>query len=430
MYMKKIIYLLPFISLFLFINACTSSPDFSETITIIDGEEIIEEEEDEQEEEEEEEEEEDQNSGPETCQNGFAGIYPCNDYDLISHISIATFGSEFGNDCWGWTDPQTGKEYAIMGLNDGTAIVDISDAPNPIYIGKIPSTGFSESIWRDIKVYNNHVFIVSEDPNHGMQIYDLTHLRDVNDPPVALLPDTTYDGFGDAHNIAINEESGFAYAVGADNSSTQIINIQNPLNSTIAGPLFGGFSHDAQVITYQGPDVAYQGHEIFVGCNASNIVIIDVTDKNNPENIASFDYPDITYAHQGWFTEDHKYFIITDELDEIDFGFNSKLIIFDLSNLENPLFHFNYFGNNTSTDHNGYVKGNKYFLSSYTSGLRVMSIENIGNSAMNEVGYFDTFPSNNNAGYDDGVWGVYPYFESGNIVLSDINSGLFIVKKQ
>ena len=116
------------------------------------------------------------------CENGMAGEYPCNGYDLQSFISLEEMDGIRGNDSWGWTDPDDGNEYAIMGLKNGTAFIDISDPINPVYLGKLPShTG--ESIWRDIKVYQNHAFIVSEASNHGMQVFDLTRLRDVSSPP-------------------------------------------------------------------------------------------------------------------------------------------------------------------------------------------------------------------------------------------------------
>src|SRR5690554_7509828 len=89
------------------------------------------------------------------CENGTAGSYPCDGYYLQSHISLNEMNADADNDSWGWTDPQDGKEYAIMGLDNGTAFIDISDPVNPVYLGKLP-TQTSSSIWRDIKVYENH----------------------------------------------------------------------------------------------------------------------------------------------------------------------------------------------------------------------------------------------------------------------------------
>ena len=110
------------------------------------------------------------------CVNGRAGIYPCSGYDLQARISLSTMNATLGNDCWGWTDQQTGKEYAIMGLNNGTAFVDISTPDQPVYVGKLPTATVTNT-WRDIKVFQDHAFIVSEASNHGLQVFDLTRLR-------------------------------------------------------------------------------------------------------------------------------------------------------------------------------------------------------------------------------------------------------------
>ena len=109
--------------------------------------------------------------GQTPCENGFALNYPCNGFDLQSHISLDEMDASEGNDSWGWTDPEDGTEYALVGLDNGTAFINISDPVNPIYLGKLP-THTSATIWRDIKVYQDHAFIVSEAGGHGMQVFD------------------------------------------------------------------------------------------------------------------------------------------------------------------------------------------------------------------------------------------------------------------
>ncbi len=369
------------------------------------------------------------------CVNGFAGNYPCNDYDLLSHISntdIAGSGTE-GNDSWGWTDPSTQKEYALMGTNKGITFIDISNPISPIILGTL-LTSTVNSDWRDVKVYNNHAFIVSEATNHGMQVFDLKRLRNIANPPINFTADTHFTGFGSAHNIVINEESGYAYIVGASRSSTYkggpiFINIQNPTNPIIEGGFSeGGYSHDAQVITYNGPDSDYTGKEILIGSNENEVVIADVTIKTNPKVISTISYTNVKYTHQGWFTEDLKYFILGDELDEFRIGNNTKTIIFDFTDLDNPLHHFDYFGATTAIDHNGYLKDNIYYLASYTAGVRMIDVSNIQNKSISEIGFFDTYPNNNSTAFN-GVWNVYPYFPSGNIIISDIDNGFFVIRK-
>ncbi len=363
------------------------------------------------------------------CVGGMAGPYPCDGYTLQSELSLNQLNAGGGNDSWGWTDPTTGKEYALIGLNNGTAFIDISNPTNPVFLGKLP-TQTSNSSWRDVKTYNNHAFIVSEANGHGMQVFDLTRLRNVNNPPVTFTNDGFYNGFGSAHNIVINEDTGYAYAVGTGtfNGGPHFINIQNPTSPVAAGGYsMDDYSHDAQVVTYCGPDDDYVGKEILIGSNENEVVLVDITNKSNPVSISTISYSNVGYTHQGWFTEDQRYFLLGDETDEFGSGFNSRTIVFDFNDLDNPQLDFEYFGPSPASDHNGYVKGTKFYLANYRAGLRVIDVSDIANGNIVEEGSFDTYPSNNNAS-TTGLWNVYPYFESGNIVLSDISRGFILVK--
>lgn len=365
------------------------------------------------------------------CNSGVAGTYLCNGYDLQSALNLNQLNAGEGNDSWGWTDALDGKEYALVGLNNGTAFIDVSDPINPVFLGKLP-THTSNSSWRDVKVYNDHAFVVSEAGGHGMQVFDLTRLRSVASPPETFTEDAHYSGFGSAHNIVINEDTGYAYGVGTStfNGGPHFVNIQNPTNPVAAGGYSSGaYSHDAQVVTYNGPDTNYTGQEILIGSNEDKIVIVDITDKANPVTLSNISYSNIGYTHQGWFTEDQRYFIVGDEVDEITIGGNTRTIIFDFSSLTSPQFHFEHFGATTAIDHNGYVVGDKYYMANYRAGMRVLDISDIANQNITEEGYFDTFTASNSAQFS-GAWNVYPFFASGNIVISDINRGFFLVKSQ
>ena len=373
------------------------------------------------------------------CEGGMAGPYPCSGYDLLANISTEILGGTTGiegSDIWGWTDPISGFEYAIVALTNSTAFVNISNPTNPVFLGRLNSSA-GTNFWRDVKVYNDFAFIVADGVGeHGMQVFDLTRLRNVDNAPETYTADAIYSGVGSCHNIVINESEAVAYLVGCGSTNGGgpiFIDISNPLNPTFLGDYTtGGYSHDAQVITYNGPDIDYIGKEIYVGSNGETdkVVILDVTDKNNVSAISEFTYPQIAYVHQGWFTEDQRYFILGDEVDEENIGFNTKTLVFDFSDLDNPVLSSTYFGPTPAIDHNGYVKGNEFFLSNYRAGLRILDITNIASptNPMTEVGFFDTYPSSDSASYN-GVWSVYPYFLSGNIIIGDIEGGLFIVRK-
>ena len=366
------------------------------------------------------------------CLDGFAGIYPCFGYDLLAHIPLSKFRSESANDNWGWTDPSSGKEYVLSGLDDGTAFVDISEPTDPIFLGKLP-TSTEVSDWRDIKVYKNHAYIVSEAAGHGIQVFDLTRLREV-EPEQNFAPDRVLKTVPTAHNMVVNPESGYGYVVGTNRNDeykggVHFIDLNDPNSIRFVGG-YGeaGYSHDAQVVNYKGPDLEYRDKEIFLGSNETKLVIVDVTDKENPKKIAEESYPNVVYTHQGWFTEDQKYFILGDELDESIIGGKTRTLVFDLTDLDKPQLYHTYFGTTDAIDHNGYIKGDEFYLANYTAGIRLISINDLKNKNMTEIGFFDTFPEHNSNTFN-GVWNVYPFFDSGVIVISDYDRGLFLVKK-
>lgn len=364
------------------------------------------------------------------------GLYPCNDYDLMNHFNKSTLSSRDGSDIWGWSDPINNNEYAIITFEDKTCFLNITDPLNPTYLGFLNSNA-GVHYWRDVKVYQNHAFIVADNVGaHGMQVFDLTRLRSVANPPENFTADAVltngWNGttIGSCHNIVINEAKAMAYLVGCNSANSggpMFIDISDPTNPVAVGQYTtDGYTHDAQVVTYNGPDTAYTGKEILVASNEDKVVIVDVTTPTFPVKISEISYSNVSYTHQGWFSSDMRYFLVGDEMDEINFGVNTRTIVFDFSDLDNPVYHSQYAGGSAAIDHNLYVKGDLVYEANYTSGLRVLDISDINN--ITEVGYFDTYPENNNTNFN-GAWSVYPYFDSGNIIISDINRGLFVVRK-
>ncbi|MGB0389233.1 MAG: choice-of-anchor B family protein [Ardenticatenaceae bacterium] len=371
-----------------------------------------------------------------TCTNGMAGEYPCQNVDLMSVLPLAAIGGGEGSDIWGWTDSQTGKEYALMTRTNGTSFVDISEPEAPIYLGNLP-THAATSIWRDVKVYKNHAFIVADsNPNHGVQIFDLTELRDVTSPPVQFSETAHYDQIGSAHNIVINEQTGYAYAVGlarekeSCNGGLHMINIQNPTQPTFAGCFSDdGYTHDAQCVTYNGPDSDYKGQEICFNANEDTLTIVNVNDKSDPQMLSRTAYTGSQYTHQNWLTEDQRYLLMNDEVDERRNGHNTRTYIWDVSNLDQPTLIGAYTGPTSAIDHNLYTHEGHAYEANYTSGLRILNLSDIANRNLQEVAYFDIYPANDNAEYN-GAWSVYPYFGSGTVIVSGIEGGLFVLRPQ
>ncbi|MBL7941455.1 MAG: choice-of-anchor B family protein, partial [Flavobacteriales bacterium] len=366
------------------------------------------------------------------CTGGFAGPYPCQNIDLLYFMEPDEFGGGSTNEVWGWVDPNTGKEYALLGKSNGVAFIDLSDPLNPVYLGTLPPHG-ANSIWRTLRVYNNYVFVGSEANGHGLQVFDLMQLAGVTNPPVAFTESAWYNGFGKCHTLVINEATGYLYACGTNTFSggLHIVNIQNPLAPVLAGSYnLNGYTHEAQVLMYNGPDTEHQGKEI-VFCyngNTDKLVIVDATDKTDVVKIKDITYPMAGYPHQGWLDPTQRYLLMDDELDEYN-GLvnNTRTLIWDLLDLNNPVYMGDYLAATEAVDHNQYIIGNLDFQSNYTAGLRILDITNIASASLTEVAYFDHFPYNDNPSFD-GTWMNYPYFESGVIPVTDIDYGLFIVK--
>ena len=367
---------------------------------------------------------------------GQDGPFNAHNMELLGHLTLAEYGAGqaniLANDCWGWTDSMTGKEYAICGLMHATAFVDISDPRDPKYLGRVlTQTGVAS--WRDMKVHQDHVFIVSDlNGNHGMQVFDLTRLRTADpENPQDFAIDAFYNnGINSAHNIAINESTGFAYIVGSDraNGGLHIVNIQDPLNPFFVGEFpDDGYTHDVAVFTYNGPDTEYVGSEIAFACNEDSLTIVDVTDKQNLQMIGKNVYPQNAYSHECWITDDHRYIYLNDELDERTFGGNTRIHVFDCLDLDKPV-HLGFFTAPTpAVDHNLYIKGDKLYLANYAAGLRVFQLDPDDPLNVTEIAFLDTFNADDAPDFD-GAWSNYPFFESGNIIVNDRQTGLFVAR--
>ena len=135
------------------------------------------------------------------------------------------------------------------------------------------------------------------------------------------------------------------------------------------------------------------------------------------------------YTHQGWLTEDHAYFLLGDELDEVDLDLKTRTLIWDVRDLKNPQHLSDYYAETNAIDHNMYIKGNLVYQANYESGLRILNLDNVADGKMVEVGFFDTIPGSDKAEFN-GAWSVFPYFESGTVVISNINGRLFVLKPE
>jgi choice-of-anchor B domain-containing protein len=383
-------------------------------------------------------------SDPIPCADGAAAGFECDGVDLVSFLPLSSLGAEPGervSDVWGWTDPETGREYALVGRTAGLAFVDISSPGAPRLVGLMAA---NPSGARDIKVYRDYAFMTGDGAgDHGLLIFDLTRLRNVLDEPATFEPDARYDEVASAHNLVIDTESGFAYTVGTNTGGQScggglhMIDIREPLQPTFAGCytdteglIWTGRTHDAQCTVYRGPDETYHGRQICFAANETAMRIVDVTDKSAPQPISTASHPGTAYVHQGWLTEDHRYLYVNDELDEIVGTVErTRTLIYDVAELEDPILVAEHLGPDQATDHNLYITGNRAYLANYQAGFRILDVSDPERPV--EIGWFDTTPYGENPpGFGGGAWTAWPFFESGMVVVSSMNEGLFILRPQ
>ncbi|HEX8386999.1 MAG TPA: choice-of-anchor B family protein, partial [Rubricoccaceae bacterium] len=293
------------------------------------------------------------------CVSGTATLngvpYSCAGIDLAARRALSTFtatGSAApanANEVWGWTDPVTGKEIALVGLSNGVGFVDVTAPEAPVYLGKLVSATSGDNLWRTFRVYQNVIYVGSEASGHGIQFFDLTRLRGVTTPQ-AFAANGRYAGVSNTHTLVINEQTGYLYAVGTNTcgGGPHMVDIRTPLQPTAAGCIStDGYTHEAQALVYDGPDTQYVGRELLVmyqgqgsAQTGGQVSFFDVTNKAAPVRISTVAYPNAGYSHQGWFTDDRRHILVNDEFDQSAPG--SRTVVLNVADLDNPEFAFNY----------------------------------------------------------------------------------------
>ena len=386
----------------------------------------------------------------EACVQGSAGQFPCRNVDLLAQIPLDEFTTQpvSAANVWGLVDLNDAREYAIVGLSDGTAVVEVTDPENPREVVTIPG---NSSSWREVKVYQffdggsnryrAYAYVTTEAQGSGLQVIDLSGL-----PATAALA-TTLSDTGTQHtayvsnidygsNVVLPGAEAFLYVAGSDvaGGAWRVYSLANPAlpQFIAAAPPGSEYVHDATslLITDERTAQCGAGHdpcEVYVDFNENSVDLWDVTDKGAPARLSSTTYSDASYTHSGWPTADQRRIFVHDETEEIFGGLFTQIYTMNVDDLLNPFIVASYQGPGTATDHNGYVKNGFLYVSHYRRGLVVFDAS--VPEELREIASFDTFlqPAANGAG-TDGAWGVYPFFPSGTVVISDISNGLFVLR--
>ena len=385
------------------------------------------------------------------CEFGLAGDHPCENMDLLAHVPLSAFSvnPSAANDIWGFYDLNDNREYAIIGLRNGVGVVEVTDPTNPRVVGSVAS---QSTAWRDLKVYQyfdheddrwkSYAYVTADSASVGTMVVDLRELPDSISAGITSSNDIS------AHNVylsnvdyatgvALTGMTPYLHIAGSNQrggsfNSYGLDNPQQPdpvyLNASSSR---ANYSHDvsSMIVTDERKDtqcVLSQAFcEIFFDFNENDFQIWDKTNNVLPARLSTTSYQNVSYVHSGWYTEDKQVVLVHDELDESNYGLNTTVRLFELSDFRAPSLLSIWTGPTRAIDHNGFVRGNRYYMSNYTRGMTVLDISDPQNPR--EVGFFDTFPVSDNGSFN-GAWGVYPYLPSGNILISDISSGLYIVR--
>ncbi|MFT5286556.1 MAG: choice-of-anchor B domain-containing protein [Planctomycetota bacterium] len=349
--------------------------------------------------------------------------FDASNVQLLSWLPLGELGPSIdsGNDCWGYVSP-SGTEYALMGTSTGTAFVSLAVPTDPQLITLI--TG-PNSLWRDVKVYQDHAYSVSEGGS-GIQVFDLSQI----DSGIVTQVNTILSGGGSSatHNVAIDEDSGRLYRLGGSNSGMRIYSLANPSNPVFIGAWSSRYIHDAQFISptsgpYAGRQLAYASGGLNGGFNQTGIDILDVTNPGNVIVLSNLQYPQSGYSHQCWLSEDGTYLYLNDELDENGIKPTTTLV-FNVSDPTAPFAAGTFTNGNKAIGHNLYTRGNLILEANYRSGLRVFDTS-VSQTNPPEIAYFDTYPESDSNNFN-GLWSNYPFFPSGIVIGSDMEKGLFV----
>lgn len=306
------------------------------------------------------------------------------------------------NDVWGYVD-ENGIEYALVGTTIGVSIVDVSDPLNPNEVQFVSGIG---SGWRDMKTWDHYCYVSNESGN-GLQIIDMSGL-----PGSIAFKDTIIQNTETIHNLWI-DEAGYLYIVGANtfNGGMAMLDLNvDPWHPNLLGSYEPTYVHDV----YVRNDTAYVA-EMAEG----ELAIVDVRDRSNPVLLGEIGWEG-GFTHNTWLNEVGNVCFTTDELG------SAYVQAWDVSDPDNIEFRDRIrssLSNGTAIPHNAHVKDDFLIISYYRDGVVV--VDGSWPWALVEVGHFDTHPGGG-SGFA-GAWGAYPYLPSGNILVSDMQTGLYVI---
>jgi len=297
------------------------------------------------------------------------------------------------SDVWGYTDNSTGREYALIGtlIRDTIYLIDATDPAAPAVAAKIQVPSF------DFKTWGRYLYTVTGGGDGGANLGRIVDLSDPTAPAVV-------GAFPSSHNLTIDAR-GFMYLEGP---GLRILDLNgDPLQPFLIWADNGVPGHDATVVG----DRLYDFH-------GNGVSIYDNRVRAMPQLLGSVAHPSIRYYHSGWPTFDGRFLFMTDEVAR---GTTADVTIWDIAQVDDPVL-VSSINDLESTVHNLVIIGDLAFMSYYTAGFRVYDVTDPAQPAL--AFEYDTSPSIGEGWL--GAFGVYPFAPSGNVYVSDTQTGLHI----
>lgn len=339
--------------------------------------------------------------------------------DLVFHWQIedmtptTAFGNAW-NEVWGFV--QNDREFAVIGSSDGTHFFDVTDSDNIVEVGYV--AGKSQGahlIHRDYHDYNGYLYAVADEGLSSLQIIDLRSLPDSIDSL-----DVVYDSdelFQRSHNIFIDQDQGILYTQSQKipNNSMSLYSLADPENPTLISTLDNLSAHDA----YVRDGICYFNR------GWSGFEIIDFNDPVNPValgSLTSYETFGQGYNHSGWLSDDGKTYAMCDE----NHGLPIKILdVSDFSDIE--VTSVLEMKNDSSMVHNVMFRGDFLICSYYHDGIVIYDISDPSNPS--KVVEYDTYQPEHYTSYR-GAWGIYSGLPSGKLLISDMQTGLYIFETE
>lgn len=352
--------------------------------------------------------------------------YPRYGVRLMSHIGLADLpgGPSSAAAIYGYVSP-SGREYATVGIRNGTAIIEITNPTQPVTVAHIPGPS---SLWHENVVLGNYCYAVTDATGVGIHIINLTNVDSGSVTLDAIFDDNAL--MSTVHTIEGDVATKRLFANGGSRNFA-VLDATNPTSLVEVGRWTDHYVHDSVIKNFtSGP---FAGHQIgFLCCGTSGLYIVDLTNPANIQTIGNLNYYPGSqndgkfYCHSASLTPDNHYLLVNDEFDENQgIASSCTTMVVDVSNLASPQVATAFHSGINTIDHNSNLRDGFLFLSAYKAGVRIYNAADPLH--LSETGFLDTYPSATDHNSYNGDWGVFARFPSKNVVLSDIDDGFFVV---